>query len=404
MTQKAKTPAPSEGMSRGMTLLFAIASGASVGNLYWAQPLLAPIADTFGTARGDAGLVITLTQIGYAIGVFLIVPLGDTMNRKRVVPAVMLLCSAALAAISLAPSFPGLLAATGLLGVFTIAGQILMPLAGDLATDDQRGRVLGTVASGLMLGILVVRAASGVLADVLGWRAVFLVAAAIMLILGLVAARRLPSLEPKHSMPYGRLLWSVLATLKGDRNVKLTILQGVLPMSVFTLFWTGLTLLLSSEPFGYSTSQIGLIGMMAIVGAAAAQGAGRLYDRGLSSQGLVGGIAIALAALIIAGFGQGALAAILVAILLFSVGLQAVLVLAQTRMLAINPAARSRLNTIYVVCLFVGGAIGSSIAGMLWSWTGWSGLMTVGSVILLLALAVSAYQHRKTSAQVGQVR
>jgi MFS family permease len=148
-------------MSRGLTLLFAIAGGASVGNLYWAQPLLAPIAEDFGVSPGNAGLVITLTQIGYALGVFLIVPLGDSMDRKRIIPAVMLLAAVALAATALAPSSPVLLGLVALLGVASVTGQILAPLAGDLATSEQRGRVLGTVASGLMLGILIARAVSG---------------------------------------------------------------------------------------------------------------------------------------------------------------------------------------------------------------------------------------------------
>lgn len=397
MTEETKSISRPAGMSAGMTLLFAIAGGASVGNLYWAQPLLAPIAETFGIANGEAGLVITLTQIGYAIGVFLIVPLGDTMNRKRIIPAVMLAASAALVAICIAPSFPILLLVTTLLGVFTVAGQILTPLAGDLATGEQRGRVLGTVASGLMLGILVARAASGLLADFLGWRAVFLVAAAIMLILALVVARRLPTLEPRQNMRYGQLLLSVIKTLKGNRRVQISVLLGALPMSVFTLFWTGLTLLLSSETFGYSAGQIGLIGLLAVVGALAAQGAGRLYDRGLSVQGVGGGLCLSVVALIIAGLGQSSLVAIISAILVFSVGLQIVLVLAQTRMLAIDPAARSRLNTVYVVCVFIGGAIGSAFAGMLWSMGGWTGLMLVSGVILLVALSVWASQLRRLS-------
>lgn len=386
------------GLSRGLTLLLAIAAGASVGNLYWTQPLLVPIAHSFGVAPDDAGLVITLTQVGYAVGVFLIVPLGDSVNRKRVIPAVMLLAAAALVATAFAPSFSILLGVTTLVGVSTVAGQILTPLAGDLATDEQRGRVLGTVASGLMLGILIARAAGGLIADLLGWRAVFIVASGIMLILGLIVAHRLPTLEPRQSMPYSTLLLSVLHTAKGDRRVPLTCLLGALPMSVFTLFWTGLTLLLSAKPFSYSAGQIGLIGLLAVVGAVAAQGAGRLYDRGVSVQALGGGIVLALIALIIAGLGQNSLIAIVFAIVIFSIGLQAVMVLAQTRMMTINPSARSRLNTIFVAGSFIAGAIGSAIAGALWKLWGWSGLMIVGGVILVASLGVWTYLRCHTLA------
>ena len=371
-----------------MTLLFAIAAGVSVGNLYWAQPLLTPIAKAFGISLGNAGLVITVTQIGYAIGVFLIVPLGDTINRRHILPIVMVLASMALLVISGSPSFSGLLLGAFFLGFFTVSGQILTPLAGDLATDDQRGRVLGVVTSGLMLGILMARAASGLLADIFGWRPVFLFAAAIMVIMSVIIARHLPSLEPKQTISYGKLLLSIFTTFKKSTSVKLTVLLGVLPMSVFTLFWTGLTFLLSAEPFSYSAGQIGLMGLLAIAGAVAVQGAGRLYDKGLSLQGLGCGLVLAIVSIIISGIGETSFIAIVIGVILFSIGLQAVLVLAQTRMLAIDPAARSRLNTAYVVCNFLAGAIGSAAAGMLWDVGGWRTLMFVAAITLLVALLV----------------
>lgn len=381
-----------------MTLLFAVAAGASVGNMYWAQPLLAPIAGDLGVAPSAAGFVITLTQIGYAIGVFLIVPLGDSVNRRRVIPIVMLAATLALVATAATPSFGVLLATIALVGASSVAGQILAPLAGDLADEQQRGRVLGTVASGLMLGILLSRALSGLLADVLGWRAVFVVASALMLVLAAVLGRRLPRLESRQRLPYGRLLLSVLGTLRGDRRVPVTILLGAAPMSVFTLFWTGMTLLLSSEPYSYSTGTIGLISLVGAAGAVAAQGAGRLYDRGLSVQALGVAMLVALVSLVVAGVGRNSIAAVVVAIVLFSVGAQAALVLAQTRMMSIDPSARSRMNTVYVVGNFIAGAIGSALAGLIWSWGGWPGLMAVGSLILVAGQGVWAFQRTRTLA------
>ncbi|RZL84699.1 MAG: MFS transporter [Rhodococcus sp. (in: high G+C Gram-positive bacteria)] len=386
------------GMSRGLTLLFAIAAGASVGNMYWAQPLLAPIAEDLGVAPGDAGFVITLTQIGYAVGVFLLVPLGDAVDRKRVVPLIMLGAVLALAATAAAPSFLVLLGVIALVGATSVAGQILTPMAGDLATDEERGRVLGTVASGLMLGILLSRTVSGLVADLLGWRSVFVAASALMLVLAVVLSRRLPRLETTTGAPYGQLLLGVLRTVRGNRRVQVTILLGALPMSVFTLFWTGLTLLLSGEPYSYSTGTIGLISLVGVAGAVAAQGAGRLYDRGLSVQALGGAMLLALASLAVAGIGQGSIIAVVAAIALFSVGLQGALVLAQTRMMAIDPAARSRMNTVYVVGNFIAGAIGSALAGLIWAWGGWTGLMAVGAAILVLGLALWAAQRTRALA------
>lgn len=387
------------GMSRGLTLLFAIAAGLSVGNMYWAQPLLAPMARDLGVAASDAGFVITLTQIGYAVGVFLIVPLGDVMNRKRVVPFIMLGAGLALAAAAVAPTFTVLLVVIAFMGAMSISGQILTPFAGDLATDGQRGRVLGTVASGLMLGIILARSVSGLVADALGWRAVFIGAAALTLILAGVLARRLPRAESKKAaQPYGRLLLSVLQTVRGDRRVRVTILLGAAPMSVFTLFWTGLTLLLSSAPFSFSTGTIGLISLVGIIGAVAALQAGRLFDRGLSVQALGAAMLIALAAVVLAAIGRTSIVAIIIAIAVFSIGSQAGLVIAQTRMMSINPAARSRMNTVYVVGNFIAGALGSALAGALWAVGGWIAVMAVGAVILLAGLALWAFQRTRALA------
>lgn len=385
-------------MSRGLTLLFAIAAGASVGNMYWAQPLLASIAQDLGVGASDAGFVITMTQVGYAVGVFLLVPLGDSVNRKRMVPLIMLGAAAALAATAAAPSFTVLLGVIALVGALSVSGQILTPLAGDLATDEQRGRVFGTVASGLMLGILLSRTLGGLVAEVLGWRAIFIAAAALMLVIAAILVRRLPQLEARQGIPYGQLLLSVLRTLKGNRKVRITILLGAAPMSVFTLFWTGLTLLLSSEPYSYSTGLIGLVSLVGVAGALAAQGAGRLYDRGLSLQALGAAMLLALVALIIAGLGRDSIVAIVIAIVVFSVGAQAALVLAQTRMMTIDPSARSRMNTVYVVGNFIAGAIGSALAGLIWGWGGWAGLMTVGVLILIVGLSIWAFHRTRVLA------
>lgn len=390
--------ASSPGMTRGLTLLFAVAGGAAVGNLYWAQPLLGVIAGSFDVTTAAAGLLVTVTQVGYALGVFLLVPLGDTVDRRRMIPALMVLASVFLLATSLAPAFPVLLATLALIGVTTVAGQLLTPLAGDLASDEQRGRVLGTVASGLMLGLLISRAISGIVADLLGWRAVFAGAAALMLVLAVVMARRLPALPPRERVPYGTLLASVLRTVARSRQARVTVLIGGSAMCAFTLFWTGLTFLLSAAPFSYSATAIGLVSLVGIAGAVSAQRVGRLYDRGLSLPALGGGLAVALIGLVIAGLGATSIVVVLIAVAVFSVGLQGVQVLAQTRMLSIDPAARSRLNTVYIVGNFAGGAIGSALAGALWQTGGWTVLLVVAAAVLGFALTVWAAQRTRALA------
>ncbi|SMH43104.1 Predicted arabinose efflux permease, MFS family [Rathayibacter oskolensis] len=385
-------------MTPGLTLLFAVAGGAAVGNLYWAQPLLGVIGDSFGVTTSAAGLLVTVTQVGYALGVFLLVPLGDTVDRRRMIPTLMVLAAVFLAGTALAPAFPVLLATLALIGVTTVAGQLLTPLAGDLASDEQRGRVLGTVASGLMLGLLISRAISGIVADLLGWRAVFAIAAVLMLVLAVVMARRLPTLPPRERVPYAALLGSVLRTVAGSRAVRVTVLLGGSAMCAFTLFWTGLTFLLSSAPYSYSATAIGLVSLVGIAGAVSAQRVGRLFDRGLSLPALGAGLAVALAGLVIAGIGAASIVVVLVAVGVFSIGLQAVQVLAQTRMLSIDPAARSRLNTVYIVGNFAGGALGSALAGVLWQSGGWAALLVVAAGVLGFAITVWAVQRTRALA------
>ncbi|MEW1813343.1 MFS transporter [Pseudarthrobacter phenanthrenivorans] len=375
------------GIGPGLTLLFSVAAGASVGNLYWAQPILGNIASTFGVSTGTAGLLVTLTQIGYALGVFLVVPLGDTANRKRIIPTVMILCALSLAGSALAPNFAVLLVAFALVGATTVTGQLLIPLASDLARADQRGRIVGTVSSGIMLGILLSRSISGIVADLFGWRAVYAAAAIIVLILAALMLRALPDLAPRERMPYGRLLRSVLTAVTEHRPVRVLMLIGATTMSVFTAFWTGITFLLSAAPFSYSVTQIGMVSLVGVLGAVVAQRTGPLSDRGWAGPAMGIGLAVTLVALIVSGLGSSSIICIIIAASLFSVGMQSVQVLTQTMMLSVDPAARSRLNTALVVGNFVGGAIGSTLAAGLWQAGGWPMLMAGAGIITIAALA-----------------
>lgn len=384
----------SHGMSRGLTLLFAFAGGAAVGNLYWAQPLLADIASAFDVRIGTAGWLITATQIGYAVGVLFIVPLGDTLDRRRLVPSLMAVSAVALAVCALAPTFTLLLMGLAGVGLTTVAGQLLTPLAGDLASDEQRGRVVGTIISGLLTGILTSRTISGLLADAINWRAIYVAAAVVMLGMAVMLGRALPSLPPRAAVPYGTLLASVFTTAGKHRVVRVTLLMNASAFAAFTMFWTGLTFLLSSPPFSYSVTQIGLVGLVGLAGALAAQRAGRLHDRGWAVPATGAALALNFVSLVIAGVGASSIAAVLAAVLLIDVAFQGANVLNQTRVLSVDPAARSRLNTAYVTSNFVGGAIGSSLAGMLWLRGGWPAVMSGAALLIVLAFGVWLTQRR----------
>ena len=381
-------------MTPARTLLFAVAGGAAVGNLYWAQPLLDEIASSLGTSAAVAGLLVTLTQVGYALGILLVVPLGDVLDRRRLIPGVLVGSAVALLFAAVAPSFAVLLVALALVGLTTVAGQLLIPLAGDLADPASRGRVVGTIASGVLTGILVSRTVSGLVADAFGWRTIYVVAAVAALVFAVLLRRAIPELERRDRVRYPALIGSVFRAVAAHRAVRVTLVISSAVFAVFTMFWTALTFLLSAEPFGYSTSAIGLVGLAGLAGAVAAQRVGRLHDRGVSVPVTGAAIALVLVSLVVAGLGSRSIVVVLVAVVLLDVGVQATNVLNQTRLFAIDPAARSRLNTAFVTGNFIGGAIGSALASVLWNVGGWTAVTVGGAVLVGFALTVWAAHRR----------
>lgn len=388
-------------MTRPLLVLFAVAGGVAVGSLYYAQPLLAVIATDLHVSEATVGLLVTATQIGYALGILLIVPLGDIRNRRRLVPLMMLLSAVALVACAVAPEIVSLAAALVAVGATTVTGQILTPLAGDLSDDASRGRVVGVVVSGLLTGILVARILSGVVAAVGGWRVVFVVGAGIALVLAGLLFRSIPDLPPTGTATrYGALLRSVGTLVRRERTLQVSMVLGALSFAVFTMLWTALTFLLSNPPYGYSTSVIGLFGIAGLVGAVAAQGAGRLHDRGRSVAGTGLAWLLVLIAWVIAGFAGHVLVLLVVAIVLLDIGVQAQHILNQSRIFALAPGARSRLNTAYISGNFVGGAIGSIGSTLLWEAGGWTAVCVAGGAGSALALALWGWT-RKGALRVG---
>lgn len=386
-------------MSRARTLLFAIAGGAAVGNLYWAQPLLEEMAAALRVSQAVAGLLVTVTQIGYAVGIFLVVPLGDVLNRRRLVPGVLVASGVALFAAAAAPTWTTALLALTAVGLTSVGAQLLIPLAGDLAVPQERGRVVGTIVSGVLVGILLSRTISGVVADLFGWRAIYVLAGVLAWAFAAVLLRVLPTLPSRDHLPYGRLLASVFTAIRSDRAVPVTLVLGSSGFAVFTLLWTAMTFLLTAPPFSYSLTTIGLVGFAGLAGALAARGAGRLHDRGLSVPVTGAALALALASLALAALGQQSIVVLLVAVVLFDVATQAAMILNQTRLLSIDPEARSRMNTAFVTANFIGGAIGSAMAGVLWHHGGWRSVMAGGGGVLALALVVW-FLNRRTLAAV----
>ena len=381
-------------IGRGLTFLFAVAAGAAVGNLYWAQPLLDLVAGDLGASTASAGWLVTTTQLGYAVGILLVVPLGDVVDRRRLVPLTLLAAAVALALCAAAPSFGFLVAALGLLGLTTVGGQLLTPLAGDLASDADRGAVVGMVVSGILTGILVSRTLSGLVADAFGWRAIYVGAAVLDVVLAFLLWRAIPVLEGKARVRYPALIASVFGVVRRERVARWTLVLAGISFALFTMFWTSLTFLLSGPPFDYPVSVIGLFGLVGLVGAVVAQRAGRFHDRGWSVPASGVGWGLVVVAFGVAAFARSSAVLIVVAILLLDIAVQGVSILNQTRMFSVSAAERSRLNTAFVTNNFLWGALGSVLAGVLWSAGGWVAVTLCGAALALVALVVWAFGRR----------
>ncbi len=377
------------GISAALTWMLAAACGASVANLYYAQPLLSTIARTFRVCAGATGLMVTFSQIGYAVGLALLVPLGDLVSRRLLVPAALVVTSAALTAAGLAPTMELLDVVALVIGLGSVAAQMLVPLAAGLASDAARGRVVGTVMTGLLLGILLARTVSGVIAGLAGWRYVFAVAALGTLAVAVALARRLPTEAPRPKLAYRELLVSTFSLFIAEPLLRRRAVFGALSFAAFSVFWTTAAFMLSGPPFHESDSVIGLFGLVGAAGALCANVAGRLADRGLTGITTIV-FSVALASAFWPTFeGRYSIPLLIVGIVILDIGGQGLHITNQSLIYRLEPAARSRVNASYMVCYFVGGAAGSAMASFLYATFGWAGVCVLGGTIGLFATVAS---------------
>ena len=376
-------------MTTELAVLFSVSAGLAVGNLYWAQPLLSVIAADFGIPASQGGFLVTATQIGYALGILLIVPLGDIMERRKLLSGIMLLTVIALTLCAGAPSFMLLSLALGFLGVVTVSGQIILPLSGDLAADEMRGHVVGIVSSGITTGILFSRLISGLVAEIWGWRGIYLMAAVLNLSMTAILLYRLPRVPAKTKLGYRQLLMGVFASVKRYPVMRgILIKQGMIFGIAFNLFWTAMTFLLSDAPFHYSTFQIGLVSLAGLTGAIAGAKLGALQDKGLGRKGLTVFICMVFFSMVLASVASVTILPILIIAAIFSLAIQGVGVLCQAQLFSLSDTERSRLNTAFVVSNFLFCALGSSLAGFLWEMGGWSSVALGAAGASLAALIV----------------
>jgi predicted MFS family arabinose efflux permease len=399
VSTSGNTPPRPLGMSRGLIALFAIATGQAVASNYLAQPLLDTIGHELHVGSGVAGLIVTMAQAGYAAGLIFLLPLGDLFERRRLITTLAVITAAGLAAAALAPSAGLFMAAAGLVGLTSVMAQILVPFAATLSSDADRGRVLGTVMSGLLLGILLARTVSGLVAQVAGWRTVYWIAAALMLAQAILLWAKLPTYRQHVGLSYPRLLGSILRIARAEPVLRRRALFGALSFGAFSVLWTTLAFLLSGPPYGYGEGTIGLFGLVGAAGALTASVVGRFTDRGWSRRltGLSALFMLVGYALLWAG--GSSLAALLAGVVVLDIGTTGVHITNQSEIYRLQPEARSRVNAFYMTACFVGAAAGSALAAFVYERWSWDGVCALGVAIGLASLALWAFGAReRTSA------
>lgn len=391
---------PEAGLSKITTLIiFAVAAGLSVANVYFAQPLLDSMARDFSISPAAIGLVVMLTQVGYGLGLIFIVPLGDLVDRRRLIVGQGMLSVIALIAVATARTEAILFASMAAMGLLAVVVQVLVAFAATLATPAERGKAVGMVTSGVVIGILAARFVAGLLADLGGWRSVYLASAVLTLLMVGLLLRVLPRQHsPDSTDSYLATLRSIPSLFLHDRILLVRGILALLIFASFSTFWTALVLPLSAPPFSYSHTQIGLFGLVGLAGAIAATSAGRLADRGFGQW--TTGLSLAL---LLASWGLIALLplsipGLLVGVVLLDLTVQAVHVTNQSVIFARHPEARSRLVGGYMVFYSIGSALGAIIATMGYAYAGWSGVSALGAMFSVTALIVWAATYRVVSA------
>jgi predicted MFS family arabinose efflux permease len=381
-------------MDRGLVILLAVATGVAVASNYYVQPLLPTIRRTFGAGAGAAGLIVTAAQIGYAAGLLLLLPLGDLVERRRLVVVMSLVTALGLAGAAVVPSLDLLYVAAVLVGATTVVGQILVAFAASLASDDERGKVVGTVMSGLFIGILLARTAAGFLGEALGWRGVYYVAAGLALVLAAVLRRALPRYRENVDLSYPGVLRSVVAIFREQPILRRRALYGALAFAAFSALWTSLAFLLAGPPYHFRSGTIGLFGLVGVAGAVMATVAGRLADRGLQAAVTVATSAAILLSFVLLWVGQSQLVVLLVAVVLLDLGCQGLHISNQSEIYRLLPQARSRVNAGYMASYFTGGTIGSVGSALCYDAFGWHAVCGLGVGFGAAALAMSTGERR----------
>ncbi|WP_326732187.1 MFS transporter [Streptomyces phaeochromogenes] len=382
------------GVPGWLVVLLATASGMTVANLYYAQPLLSSLRDVFHVGETAAGGLITLTQVGYVLGMLLLVPLGDRLEKRRLITVLLAVTTLALLAAGLATSFPMLLIASLVSGGTSVVAQILVPFAASLAPDHTRGRIVGRVMSGLLTGILLSRTLSSLVSDVAGWRVVYLGSAVLMALLALALHSALPRQAATTAIPYTQVLRSTLRLVRVHPALLRRGLYQAAMFGAFSAFWTTVSYVLTGPRFHYSPVGVGVFALVGAAGAAVAPFAGRWADRKLVRPMTGAGLVAAAVAFAVAGFGQEHILLLALAAVLLDMAVQTTLILGQHTVYQLDANARARLNSAFIALFFVGGALGSQFGSLAFHAGGWTAVALLGTALPVLALLYWATEFR----------
>ncbi|UUC44331.1 MFS transporter [Flavobacterium cerinum] len=373
----------------------AIATGLIVANLYYCQPLIILIAKEFAIPEDQAGTITYLTQAGYAIGMFFMVPLGDKLERKKQIQFTTLAAVVALIIAATASNFRMLQIASFLIGAASIVPQLILPLSASLASPEQRGKVIGTVMSGLLVGILISRTVSGFIGAWLGWRGMFWIAAVLCVLIVIVIQKKFPVNKPDFKGTYGQLLQSLFSLIRTQPMLREATLINALSFAQFGAFWTTMVLLLSGEPFHFNSATIGLFGIVGASGALAAPLVGKLGDKGNPRVVIGYGCVLLLISFIVFYFSSESIIGIMIGIVFIDVGLQSVHISNQTRVYSLLPEARNRMNTVYMSFSFLGTALGSAFGLWLWNLGKWHAFSIGGAMLAIASILIYALTYKR---------
>ena len=375
-----------QGLSAWLVFLMAFAIGITVASNYYAQPLLHSITDDLHIAVKHAGFIIMAAQFSYAIGLLFITPLGDKMERKRLILILMILSTCGLLISATSKSLWMLMLGTAMTGLFSTVAQVLIPFAATLSSPEHRGKIVGTLMSGMLLGILLGRAFAGLVSSMTDWHYVYWIAASIMTIVTLLLYLSLPSYRNTININYFQLLFSIGSLYQQEPVLRIRSLLAIISFALFSLLWTPLAFVLSNTPYHYSDFIIGLFGLAGAAGALGSPIVGRLSDKGKGFLATTIGLILLLASWLPLSLAEYSLLALILGVILLDFAVQVTHVSNMNAIYQIRPEARSRMNTGYMVSYFIGGMLGSIASTYLYSNYGWLAIIISGTVLGSLGL------------------